>query len=318
MRLLKNINIEDILFLDIETSTRVKELELDTPLFDAWEYKKKKDDLINNQLIETYSKEAALYSEFGRIVCITVGKLVKDNFITQTFNNLDEKQLLIDFYNCLDRHDGSVCGHSIKQFDIPYIIQRGYSFGLTPHKLLDTSGLKPWELDHILDTKDLWRGTSFNSSSLLSICTTLGIKSPKEDLQGSNVPKFFWEDPEKNIDQITRYCERDVFATYQVFDKLKTLEPHSKSNNAPVVNRFSIRGSIEKKENIDKGLLEALMNGGRYTIKIKKELVDRISKMTKDEKEKAFTILSAVTSTAKGKLTKFTKAHLKELKNEVG
>lgn len=312
MRILEKIKIEDVLFLDIETSTRVKELELDTPLYDAWQYKKKKDIIDDSELISTYAKEAALYPEFGRIVCITVGKVVKDTFITQTFNNINEFQLITDFYNCLDRQgDTYICGHSVKQFDIPYIVQRGYSFGLKPHKLLDTSGLKPWELDHILDTKDIWRGTSFNSSSLLSLCTSLNIKSPKEDLQGSDVPKFFWEDPINNIERITKYCERDVLAVYRVLDKLINLKPHDKSNFLPALNRFKINNQNSP---VDEGLLEYLVNGGRYTKKIKDQLVSTLSSMSNEEKEKAFVVLGAVVSTAKGKVTKFTKKHLKELK----
>lgn len=316
MRTLEKIKIEDVLFLDIETSTQVKELELDTPLYDAWQYKKKKDITVDSELISAYANEAALYPEFGRVVCITVGKLVKEEFITQTFNNLDEGQLITDFYNCLDRHSGYICGHSIKQFDIPYIIQRGYSYGLKPHSLLDTSGLKPWELEHILDTKDLWRGTSISYASLLSVCTTLGVKSPKEDLQGSDVPKFFWENPEDNIDRITEYCERDVFATYKVLDTLINLKPHEKSNNAPNINRFSVRGVVQKRDIIDKGLLVNLMEGGRYTKKIKDQLIKTLSSMSDEEREKAYVILGAVVSTAKGKTTKFTKKHLKELKDE--
>ena len=318
MRILEKINLKDVLFLDIETSTQVKDLEIDTPLYDAWKYKKQKEVTDDSVLPNLYQNEAALYPEFGRIVCITVGRIIGGKFAMQTFKNLNEKELLNDFNNMLDKqNDCYICGYSIKQFDIPFILQRGYHHSIKPHTKLDTSGLKPWELDHIIDTKELWKGTSFNNPSLIGVCTSLGIKSPKEELQGSDVPKFFWLNPEKNIKTITEYCERDVFSTYRVLEKLKTLEVHKQTDIKPHVTIINLDDSHVEEELENGGLLDRLMSGGSYTKKIKEELIKRLSNMTNDEKEKAFVILNSIISTAKGKTTKFTKKHLKELKEEV-
>jgi len=46
-----------------------------------------------------------------------------------------------------------------------------------------------------------------------------GIPSPKDDIDGSEVAKVFYE--ENDIDRIARYCEKDVLATAQLFLRFK-------------------------------------------------------------------------------------------------
>ena len=302
MRVLKRLEVKDILFFDIETSSTVKELKLDTPLFNSWAYKMRKNGETDEQLIEMYADQAALFADFGRIVCISVGMLNKNGELkTTTFNDLDEKQMIVDFYNMLDKlkKGVTICGHAIKSFDIPYVAQRGMSHNLLPHDLMDTSGKKPWEVDWILDTKELWQGTSFNRSSLINVTTVLGLPSPKDDLTGADVPKYFWEDPKGHIDRISEYCERDVVAVYDVVNYLKNLGSES---NVP-----------EKEE----PLLEKLMDGAPYGKVEKAALVELLKGMTEDEREKAFVVLDAATSQARGKKTKMTKTHVKALRKLV-
>nr|MBP8066319.1 3'-5' exonuclease [Flavobacterium sp.] len=47
----------------------------------------------------------------------------------------------------------------------------------------------------------------------------LGIPSPKDDIDGSEVGKVFYID--KDIDRIITYCEKDVIAVAQVFLKFR-------------------------------------------------------------------------------------------------
>jgi hypothetical protein len=98
MRTLKKLNEEKLLFFDIETAPVVKELELDTPLFDSWAYKKNKDGLMSNEeIIESYSKEAGLYPEFAKIVTIVAGKIVKGEIVLVTFDDEKEEDILNKF-----------------------------------------------------------------------------------------------------------------------------------------------------------------------------------------------------------------------------
>lgn len=298
MKVLKKINIKNILFFDIETSTTVKELKLDTPLFDAWEYKSRKKGETDQELIDMYADEAALYAEFGRIVCISVGMVAKEGFRVKTFNNINEGTMITEFYEMLDKFTGDpmLCGHAIKSFDIPYVAQRGMINNIPPHPLFDTSGEKPWTMDWILDTKELWQGTSFNRTSLLGLTTSLGLPSPKQDLQGKDVPKYFWLDPEKNITRISEYCERDVVACYDVIKYLKNL---GVKENVPLAKT---------------PLIVDLFEGGDYGADEKKELKEIFDKFSPEEREMGYVVLNSIVSTAKGKRTKITKAHVKSLK----
>ena len=48
----------------------------------------------------------------------------------------------------------------------------------------------------------------------------LGIPSPKDDIDGSQVASVFYE--EKNLERIITYCEKDVVTVAQVFLKLRS------------------------------------------------------------------------------------------------
>jgi len=50
----------------------------------------------------------------------------------------------------------------------------------------------------------------------------LGIPSPKEDLDGSQIRSVYYED--RDIDRIAKSCELDVVTTAQVFLRLRNEE----------------------------------------------------------------------------------------------
>jgi len=60
--------------------------------------------------------------------------------------------------------------------------------------------------------------------------------------------------------------------------------------------------------------LEKLFEGGDYKPVDKKLLRALLDECSADEIEKAFTVLDSLSSTAKGKRTKITKAHIKSLR----
>ena len=301
MRALDKVKIEDVLFFDIETSSTVKRLDINSLLFDSWAYKNRRNGETDEELVDMYEDKAALFADFGRIVCISVGMVGKDGFKTTTFNDFDEKVMIEKFYAMLDKLKANVkvCGHAVKSFDIPYVAQRGMINNLRAHDLMDTGGLKPWELDWILDTKDLWSGTSFNKSSLINVTTVLGIPSPKDGITGKDVPAYFWADPKGNIQEISDYCERDVEATYEVLKFMKNV---------------GLKPEVESVPEAPKTLLERLFDGAPYGAPEKDELFRTLEAMSEEERTKTFVVLDATTSAAKGKKTKMTKTHVKALK----
>ena len=80
--------------------------------------------------------------------------------------------------------------------------------------MLNIAGKKPWEIPH-LDTMELWKFGDFKSyTSLNLLAHTLGIPTPKDDIDGSMVWEVYWK--EKNLSRIVTYCQKDVITVAQV------------------------------------------------------------------------------------------------------
>ncbi len=224
--MLTRINLEHILFLDIETVPETESFdELDDEKKALWDQKSKyqrKDEFTPEEFYE----RAGIWAEFGKIICISVGyfnfKGDLRTFRTTTFHG-DEVKLLKEFKNLLITHFSGtkhlLCGHNAKEFDFPYIARRMIIHGIELPYKLNLFGKKPWEIPH-LDTMELWKfGDYKHFTSLKLLANILGIPSPKEDIDGSMVREVYYE--EKNLARIITYCELDVVTTAQVFLRLR-------------------------------------------------------------------------------------------------
>ncbi|HEX2920295.1 MAG TPA: 3'-5' exonuclease [Bacteroidales bacterium] len=228
--MLSNIKAEDILFLDIETVPSSESFDkLDPALKVLWE-KKSKQFRDSEQSASDVYERAGIYSEFGKIICISVGilKIQKTSFIRlKSFFGNDERLLLEDFTDlvvkfCKLRKDAILCAHNGKEFDFPYIARRMIINRLTIPEILDNAGKKPWDVK-LLDTMDLWKfGDYKNYTSLELLCTILGIPTPKDDIDGSMVAGLYYGN--NDIERIARYCEKDVLAIAQVMLRFMNLE----------------------------------------------------------------------------------------------
>ena len=79
---------------------------------------------------------------------------------------------------------------------------------------LNLFGKKPWEVPHLY-TMELWKFGDFKHYSSLQLLTTiLGIPSPKDDIDGSEVASVYYK--EKNLARIVRYCEKDTISVAQL------------------------------------------------------------------------------------------------------
>ncbi len=224
--MLEKINLEDILFLDIETVPEVENYsQLDDPKKELWEQKSKyqrKDEVS----AEEFYERAGIWAEFGKIICISVGyfniKGANREFRVTTFHG-NERQLLKEFKNLLNDHfshpKNLLCGHNAKEFDFPYIARRMLIHGISLPFKLNLFGKKPWEIPH-LDTMELWKfGDYKHYTSLKLMAHVLGIPSPKEDIDGSMVREVYYK--EQDLDRIITYCELDVITTAQVFLRMR-------------------------------------------------------------------------------------------------
>jgi len=226
MAMLTKINLEHILFLDIETvPEEISFQALSKEKQDLWEQKSKyqrKDDFT----AEEFYDRAGIWAEFGTIVCISVGFFALSGdqraFRVTTYHG-GEERLLKEFKNLLNTHFNQtrhlLCAHNGKEFDFPYIARRMLIHGIELPYKLDLFGKKPWEVPH-LDTMELWKfGDYKHYTSLKLLAHVLGIPSPKDDMDGSMVREVYYEN--QDLDRIITYCELDVVTTAQVFLRLK-------------------------------------------------------------------------------------------------
>ncbi len=225
-----NIDLQKILFIDIETVSQYPKFENCPECFqNLWEKKfakiAKYEENEDTTPSELYSR-AGIYAEFGKIICISVGFFKKDNFYLHSFVGDDEKKILAEFSALVDKYftqQGSrFCGHNIKEFDLPYIVRRMLVNQMPVPKILNLSGMKPWDNPH-LDTLDMWKfGDYKHYTSLELLAYIFGIPTPKDDINGSMVGEIYWN--EHDLQRIATYCQKDTLTTARVFMKLKGLQ----------------------------------------------------------------------------------------------
>lgn len=224
--MLHKINLEHILFLDIETvPEHASHSQLDADEKLLWEQKtvyQRKEEFS----AEEFYNRAGIWAEFGKIICISVGYFANKgdirNFRVTSFHG-EEIDILKEFCTLLETHFNRphhlLCAHNGKEFDFPYIARRMIINGLKLPFKLNLFGKKPWEIPH-LDTMELWKFGDYKHYTSLRLMTkVLGIPSPKDDIDGSEVRNVFYE--ENNIDRIIIYCEKDVIAVAQILLRLR-------------------------------------------------------------------------------------------------
>ena len=237
-----NIPITKILFLDIETvgiskdyDTCVKDYPRLSEQFDKyfdWFLKRFPEDQLigkneNERKNLIFSTRTALVPEFAKIVCVSVAFVTDKNEVKkQTFSNDNEEILLSELQTLLNRCgklDFHLCGHNLKNFDIPMLAKRMIINGILPSKLLPSYDTKPWEVKAI-DTKEIWQYGSYTSiGSLDLVCSTMGIPTPKDgEITGDKVHHAYWV--EQKLPQIAEYCEKDVDVLVEFIKQLKDLK----------------------------------------------------------------------------------------------
>lgn len=215
--MLNSVDLGKVIFLDIETVPVIyKFSELDERGKELWE---KKSKFMGPVPEETYEK-AGIYAEFAKVACISVGMLAtkggEPSIRLKSFGGDDEKKVLQEFCDLLSKFDATtvLCAHNGKEFDFPFLSRRLLINGMKLPSLLNIAGKKPWEIAHV-DTMELWKFGDYKHYTSLELLTYIfDIPTPKDDIDGSQVARVFYE--EGDIDRIITYCEKDVVATIQL------------------------------------------------------------------------------------------------------
>ena len=232
------MNFASILFLDIETVPQHSDYNsLSKDWKELWDIKA--GYLIRNKDAETpesiYSR-AGIYAEFGKIICIGCGFITSEGeekkINLKSFYGDNEKILLAEFCDMLTKWSAKeqkwLCAHNGKEFDFPYLCRRLVINEIPIPPILNVSGKKPWEVNH-LDTLELWKFGDFKSyTSLNLLAHSLGVPTSKDDIDGSMVWTVYWND--KDLQRIVTYCQKDVVTLAQIFLRMNH-EPLIKKDN---------------------------------------------------------------------------------------
>jgi uncharacterized protein YprB with RNaseH-like and TPR domain len=225
------IPLEDLFLLDIETVSSVPDFNLLTDEWkNLWAEKISKSLPPDVTAEEYYPKRAAILAEFAKVICISTGYFKKEGNEWQlrikSFYAENERDVLDGFIKTIQQLQTRnskwiFCGHNIKEFDFPFLWRRMIVNNFVIPSFIDFQNLKPWETP-ILDTLHLWRfGDYKHYTSLKLLSSTLGIPSPKDDIDGTKVGEVYWV--EKDLNRIVAYCEKDVVTVGNVILRFRNM-----------------------------------------------------------------------------------------------
>ena len=228
--MLEKLLPEHVLFIDIETVPQYENLAIVPENMHKLWTKKAGQIGKEGETAEDLYNRAGIYSEFGKIVCISAGKIFHKGkeraYRVKSYCGDDEKNVLQEFSEMLTGFMTNhplhrICAHNGQEFDFPFIARRMLINGLPLPQVLDMAGAKPWEIkDVMIDTLQLWKfGDYKHYTSLELLCAIFNIPTPKDDIDGSQVAEIYYKN--SDIQRIARYCEKDTFAIAQLLLRFK-------------------------------------------------------------------------------------------------
>jgi len=215
------------LFLDIETLPASEEhTETLRLLFD------KKHDQFEQEKFDEFLQKTNLDGAFGRILCI--GYAVDNESPQNFYNENNEKETLRQFWELVSAisveprnsqypdYGVQFIGHNVMDFDLRFIYQRSVVLGVRPSYELNFARYRNYP---VFDTMKEWAKWGNTNVGLEYLALALGIPSPKDGIDGSQVAQFF---ADGKVDDILEYCKRDVETTRAVFRRM-VFESNSKT-----------------------------------------------------------------------------------------
>ncbi len=210
------------LFFDIETipsaeEHKEKHLEI---LRSKKKYESMEDDLIH--------VNTSLDGTFGRICCIGIIKEGPQGVIFKDVLRGSEKEMLTKFWD-LARGVWRYVGHNVWGFDMPFVVQRSIINNVRPLGI----NFRRYMKEPLYDTMLEWTFWNFDREKMPKLDTlakVLGLPSSKDDMDGSMVWQYYQDG---RLEDICKYCMKDVELTRQVYYRMSFEETPSESKDIP-------------------------------------------------------------------------------------
>lgn len=234
--------INKMLVFDIETVPSCKDINDLTPqMKEVWLLKyhnrfkdvalkdKKNMEVLGNKIHfdiddenDIFLNYSPLIAEYCKVISISFAKYdsKEEKIDIFSFTSDNELDVLQCISNTLTNFPNQVLtGFNIKGFDIPVICKRFLINGLQVPKMINFRGKKPWEMQ-VYDLMEDWKQGSWESISLESLTTTLGIPTSKGgDVNGSNIGIKYAKNL-VSLANIEKYSSEDAKITLKSILKL--------------------------------------------------------------------------------------------------
>jgi 3'-5' exonuclease len=228
--------INNVCFIDIETVPQSQYMPLDNNKL--FKHKFKKAYEAGGNWEEIWTEKASLHAEFGKVVSVSIGRMMSTKFYIRTITSRHENEILTKFAESLEKPTVEKCNlvaHNGMEFDYPFLMRRYIINSMPVPALLNVHGVKPWDY-RLEDTMKMWSGTQWAyKASLELICEVLGITNPKSDISGANISDIYYgmmdiSNNELPFDKeaaalkaIGDYNGKDVLTLAQVYCRMKGL-----------------------------------------------------------------------------------------------
>ena len=177
---------------------------------------------------ESSKRVRSFHPYLGWVCCVSVvrGKLssgLGEPMSWTATSPENENYLLMEFWEAVDAVTNELNGlnhkwvwttFNGKDFDVPFLTARSAHHGISPtsSKLLDSY---PYGHNPHADLQTIWPSSNYG---LDDMCAHLGVESPKEAIDGSEVAQAV---SDGRMDEVKAYCERDAIATYRCLERVQ-------------------------------------------------------------------------------------------------
>jgi predicted PolB exonuclease-like 3'-5' exonuclease len=284
----RNTTPESLLFWDIETVRRQKELDVNSDEFALYQYKFRNKDtgelMPDAEVVKHYEKNAALYPAYNKIVCISVGFIKGDTLYYKAITG-DQKDIITEFYTLYNSNKLVSTTYNGLRFDTPTVRIKAFESEvevLAKDEISD-AGVKPWDLEaNNLDIMDLIKGSYYNPLSFAECCFLFGVRTPKGDISGSDVSRVYWDEGEEGLRRIAKYCNEDVRALAELFCSIT-------GRKGFIKNFVDKTGSVVEKPK----LIDTIALSKSISKDQEKALIAEAKTLSKEERAKLVLLLEA-------------------------